>query len=53
MSIRCPEYECKKTVDPVFVMSKVEFRHYAVYVTNLTEFAYFSQKKANWCPTDW
>ena len=52
VSITCPEYECGKNVDPVFVKAMVKFEDYALHEAHLTEFTLFSQKKANWCPKE-
>ena len=52
VSITCPEYECGKNVDPVFVKAMVKFEDYALHEAHLTEFSLFSQKKANWCPKE-
>ena len=49
--ITCPEYECKKEVDPVFMMSMLEFYTYCLHEVHLTEYSLFSQQKANWCPS--
>lgn len=52
VNITCPEYECKKPVDLVFVMAMVQFSTYAKHEVHLTEYSLFSQSKANWCPTN-
>jgi len=50
--ITCPEYECTREVDPVFIMSLTDFNTYSMHELHLTEYSLFSQKKATWCPND-
>lgn len=49
--IMCPEYECRKEVDPVFIMCHTDYHTYSLHESHLTEYSLFSQKKASWCPT--
>ncbi|XP_067944429.1 uncharacterized protein [Watersipora subatra] len=49
--ITCPEYECKKEVDSVFLMSMLEFSTYCLHEMHVAEYSLFRNKQAVWCPT--
>ncbi|XP_067944247.1 uncharacterized protein [Watersipora subatra] len=49
--ITCPEYECKKEVDSVFLMSMLEFSTYCLHEMHVAEYSLFRTKQAVWCPT--
>lgn len=50
--LKCPHFECEKSVDPVFVRAFVNYETYKLYESMLTEHLVLRTGQGCWCPKE-